>query len=174
MKALTITLCGSARFEPWFHTWNKALTLAGHDVFSLSCFPSVQGSREWYTPEQKVALDQAHRRKIAKSDAVVFLNVFAYLGPSSLVELAFAREIGKDVYFLETWGNGNGITRRHDDETRAAARLYDAYEVGSPVDTHRDRDVWSSDLLGPGSAYRSSLVALIKAEHAAACLKRTL
>ena len=44
MKSLTITLCGSARFEAEFHKWNKALTLSGHTVFSLGCFPSIEGT----------------------------------------------------------------------------------------------------------------------------------
>jgi hypothetical protein len=29
---MIITLCGSSRFEPWFHAWNQALSLSGHVV----------------------------------------------------------------------------------------------------------------------------------------------
>ena len=62
---MIITLCGSARFEAWYHMWNEALSLAGHRVFGLASYPSMhEGEKSWYTPEQKVTLDMVHKQKI--------------------------------------------------------------------------------------------------------------
>lgn len=84
---MIITLCGSSRFEPWFRLWNEALGLAGHPSFGLCAWPSRKSRREWYTAEQKTTLDRVHLTKIERSDAILVLNVFAYMGESTLSEL---------------------------------------------------------------------------------------
>lgn len=101
---MIVTLCGSARFEPEFHLWNKVLTLSGHIVLSLACFPSIEGSKDWYTPEQKAVLDRMHREKIVVSDAIAVLNVGGYVGASTLREIQFAEALDKRVYALQSWG----------------------------------------------------------------------
>ncbi len=98
---MIFTLCGSARFEPVWHEANKQLGLAGHISFSLMTFPSVEGSKSWYTDEQKTMLDLMHLAKIDASDAVLMLNVGDYLGESSLRELAWARHKKKHIFFLQ-------------------------------------------------------------------------
>lgn len=164
---MIITLCGSARFESWFHVWNKVLTLSGHTVFSLTAFPSIEGERVWYTPEQKAELDKAHFRKIDASDAIVVLNVMAYLGESTLNEIEHARKRRVTTYFLQSWGEGCGITGNHTLEWRRMAnRLLGHVGYGSPIDTFPTsshparRDIW--DLLPPAGPYRSSLVFLAR------------
>ncbi len=107
---MIITLCGSARFEPWFHAWNEALSLAGHCVFGLAAYPSQHdGTKEWYTQQQKEIIDAVHLGKIATSHAVLVLNVFAYIGESTLKEIEYALSKGKETYFLESWGAGYGL-----------------------------------------------------------------
>jgi len=96
---MILTLCGSARFESAWHEANKQLGLAGHICFSLMTFPSIEGGKSWYTPEQKWALDLAHLAKIEESAGVVMLNIDHYLGESSLRELQWARLRGKRVYW---------------------------------------------------------------------------
>lgn len=98
---MILTLCGSARFESYWHEVNKQLGLAGHICFSMMTFPSIEGDRLWYTPEQKWSLDLAHLAKIEESDGVVMLNVEGYLGESSLRELEWARLRNKKVIWLE-------------------------------------------------------------------------
>lgn len=155
---MIITLCGSARFEPWFHVWNEALTLAGHTVFSLSCFPSVKRSREWYTEEQKSELDAAHRRKIEASDAIFVLNVAAYIGSSTMGEINHAKKLNRGIYFLESWGEGRGIGPDHSSEHRSKYREFFESSDGitrwptSPIDTFRVgiANPWSHVLLGNG------------------------
>lgn len=166
MRSLIITLCGSARFEPWFHAWTEALGLAGHAVFGLCAWPSRHGGeKNWYTPEQKKMLDLVHFNKISASHAIVVLNVFAYLGESTLNEIAFARKQGKDIYFLQGWGKGCGIGPSHTEAYRAAADYYGVYGFGSPICTSDDRDVWSTALLGPAGANRSAIVDFLHREE---------
>lgn len=96
-----ITLCGSGRFEPWFHAWSEALGMSGHSVFTLVSFPSAYGGlKEWYSPKRKILLDELHARKIERSDAIVVLNVHDYVGESTQQEIAHAIEAGKEVYWL--------------------------------------------------------------------------
>lgn len=162
---LIVTLCGSTRFERLFHAWNKALTIAGNTVFSLTTFPSVEGGdRDWYTEEVKNNLDVAHLRKIALSDAVVVLNRHGYIGESTMNEIRFAREQGKTLYALESWGEGFGITVRHTLRHREQAHKDDCFGFRSPIPTFSPhfRDATGSDLLGPPGKTRSTLVVMLE------------
>lgn len=172
---MIITLCGSARFEPWFHMWNRALGLAGHCVFGLTSYPSQnEGGKDWYTPEQKVALDKVHLNKIKASDAILVLNCFAYLGESTLNEIEFAKKKKKKIYMLESWGFGYGIAGNHTSAWQRAARFYGVPKgYGSPINavcTNENgfRDTWSTLLLGEGGSYRSSIVDMLKQAESAA------
>lgn len=158
---MIITLCGSARFEDWFHAWNEALSLSGHCVFGLGCYPSwKRGEKNWYTEEEKTILDAVHKGKISSSHAIFVLNAFAYLGESTLSEIAFAREKRKDVYFLESWGRGCGIGVHHKAALRSfAATLKVPVGFTSPIDTSAsawNRQPW--DLLPPVGKLRTSIV----------------
>ena len=53
------------------------------------------------TDEQKVKLDELHLRKIDLADEVLILNVGGYIGESTGRELAYARQHGKTIRFLE-------------------------------------------------------------------------
>ena len=112
---MILTLCGSARFEPYWHEANKQLGLAGHICFGLMTYPSIEGSKTWYTEDQKWTLDLAHLAKIEESDGVVMLNINYYLGESSLRELQWARMRAKQIYWTldyptrksnESWARG--------------------------------------------------------------------
>ncbi len=161
MGPKVITLCGSARFEEHFHIWNKVLTLSGHTVFALTAYPSIEGSKDWYTLDVKKRMDAAHMRKISASHAIFVINRLAYIGESTLNEIDFARSLEKKVYFLESWGRGCGIDLggvRHTDHVRALAKKYDVYGLGSPIRTCDDPDY--SCLLGPYDPYVSELCEL--------------
>ncbi|MBZ5758364.1 MULTISPECIES: hypothetical protein [Rhizobium] len=166
-----ITLCGSARFERLFKAWNEALTLAGHTVFSVAVYPSDKsGVKQWYSDDQKADLDAAHLRKIAASDSIFVLNMYGYIGSSTLGEIEHAKRLGKKIYFLESWKAGNGVCDMHHEWLRDDMELDGLPRCSaSPIDTMTSPhdpaifSPWSSDLLGPGGAKRSSLVNLTKA-----------
>lgn len=86
-----ITLCGSSRFEPLFLAWKEVLSLAGHLVFDLASYPSQRPAAEVYPTWMKEELDAVYFEKISRSDIVLFLNVFGYMGESSLRELEHAK-----------------------------------------------------------------------------------
>lgn len=168
---MIITLCGSARFEPWFDVWNKALSLAGHMVFGWAGRPPLDDE---YSSEDRTVLDVTQKNKILSSQAVLFLNCFAYLGESALSELEFASNLRTiRIYMLESWGKGCGIGPSHYDSVRDAARRYQIPEgYTSPIDaclgmvSGRRTYYYPFDLLGPAGARRTRLVKMI---HAVNC-----
>lgn len=108
---MKLTLCGSAKFESSFKTWNRVLTLQGHVVYSLAVYPSDMGDKNWYTEEQKIALDIAHKLKIANSDAIFVVNTEErYIGDSTISEIDYAFNLGKPVYW-EFWPRDETIHR---------------------------------------------------------------
>lgn len=136
---LTITLCGSARFEALFKAWNEALTICGHTVFTLTAFPSEKGRKAWYSESVKQEMDAAHFRKIALSDGILVINRFGYIGESTMREIDHARSLGKDVYFIESWGKGEGVSAVSGVVLR---ELCESFDLGrackSPIDTSKD------------------------------------
>lgn len=159
---MIITLCGSARFEPWFHAWSEALGLSGHCVFGLVAYPSQhEGVKGWYSDEEKTVIDEVHKDKIDASDAIVVLNAFAYIGESTLTEVAYANKEKASIYFLESWGRGLGIDGGHNKTVRDAALRFGVPVLyGSPIDTTNGRDLWS--LLPDAGPRRSGIVNMLE------------
>ncbi len=155
---MIITLCGSARFEDEFRLWNKILTIAGHLVFSISVYPSDEPKKkDWYTPGIKRQLDLVHLAKIANSNGIFVINKWGYLGESTLTEIAFAKNLAREIYFRESWGMGlcsNQILKS------------EPHYKGSPISTVVGpgcKDYTSSDLFGAGAnEVRSLCMSLLK------------
>jgi len=103
-----VCLCGSTRFYPTFQKANFQETMAGRIVLSVGFYPHAQddahGGDLGVTPEQKVALDRLHFRKIDLADEVLVLNVDGYVGDSTRNEIRYAREQGKR---LRWWDESN-------------------------------------------------------------------
>jgi hypothetical protein len=160
---MIITLCGSARFEPWYLAWNEALSFSGRAVFSLASLDHYQGM-SGYSLEEKQVLDEVQRLKIRASDGIAVLNVFAYIGDSTLEAIRYARAEGKQTYFLESWGEGNGIGRGHFAHVQATRDVYGVpREYGSPISTvmdHRRPSIW--DLLPGAGEMRTAIVARLR------------
>lgn len=157
---MKITLCGSARFEEYFKFWNEMLSLYGHTVYTLSVYPSQKESgKDWYNEEEKKILDKVHLDKISNSDAIFVLNPFAYLGESTLKEIEFAQRQSKEVFCLESWASGNGIScHMHYEWVVKLANSFNVpSEFGSPIDTHHFRGATSTLLLGVASEIRSKV-----------------
>ena len=93
-----ITLCGSTRFKDDFERINKMLTLSGNIVISVGCFGH---SGDVFTEEQKVMLDDIHKRKIDMADAIYVINKDGYIGASTRSEIQYAIAHGKQVILME-------------------------------------------------------------------------
>ncbi len=93
-----ITLCGSTRFKEDFERVNKELTLAGNIVISVGCFGHAG---DVFTDEQKVMLDDIHKRKIDMADAIYVINKDGYIGESTKSEIQYAARLGKHIVFME-------------------------------------------------------------------------
>ncbi len=97
-KYNVITLCGSTRFKEDFERVNRELTLAGNIVISVGCFGHAG---DVFTDEEKVMLDDIHKRKIDMADYIYVINKDGYIGESTKSEIKYALEHHKGVMFME-------------------------------------------------------------------------
>ena len=93
-----ITLCGSTRFKEDFERVNRELTLMGNIVISVGCFGHTDIPP---TEEQKIMLDDIHKRKIDMADAIYVINKDGYIGNSTRSEIKYAIAHGKQVILME-------------------------------------------------------------------------
>ena len=93
-----ITLCGSTRFKEDFERVNRELTLLGNIVISVGAFGHAGDT---FTEEQKVMLDDIHKRKIDMADAIYVINRDGYIGESTKSEIAYAVRMGKQIIYME-------------------------------------------------------------------------
>ena len=99
-KYPVITLCGSTRFKEQFMEAQKRLTLDGNIVISVGLF-GHSGDNEVWTEGTKEMLDDMHKRKIDMADEIYVINVGGYIGESTRSEIAYAKQHGKAVRYLE-------------------------------------------------------------------------
>jgi hypothetical protein len=106
IKPKIVCLCGSTRFKDAFDDANYRETMKGKIVLSVGFFMHASGNKHGgsigATPQQKVALDELHKRKIDLADEVLVLNIGGYIGESTRSEIDYAYTHGKIVLFLET------------------------------------------------------------------------
>lgn len=109
-RPVVVCLCGSTRFGEAFRAANLRETLAGRIVLTIGC--DMRSDAEIFSdlPAEelvriKADLDALHLRKIELADEVLVLNVGGYIGQSTRAELAYARQLGKRVRFLEAVGD---------------------------------------------------------------------
>lgn len=93
-----ITLCGSTKFKDDFMRVQKELTLQGHIILSVCCFGH---SGDVFTEEQKVMLDDIHKRKIDMADEIFVINKNGYIGSSTKSEIEYAMSKGMPVNYME-------------------------------------------------------------------------
>ena len=93
-----ITLCGSTRFKEEFERVNRELTLLGNIVISVGAFGHAGDT---FTEEQKVMLDDIHKRKIDMADAIYVINKDGYIGASTRSEIQYALRLGKQIIYME-------------------------------------------------------------------------
>jgi hypothetical protein len=103
-----VCLCGSTRFGEAFRRANLQETLAGKIVLTIGCdckSDDVLG----LSSEVKKQLDALHLHKIDLADEILMLNVDGYIGLSVRREIAYARQQGKRVRWLESGACGDGV-----------------------------------------------------------------
>ena len=101
-KYPVVTLCGSTKFKEDFERVNRELTLAGNIVISVGCFGH---SGDVFSDEQKIMLDDIHKRKIDMADAIYVINKDGYVGSSTRSEIQYAQEHNKEILYYCTCGN---------------------------------------------------------------------
>lgn len=104
-----VCLCGSTRFWREFQRAGLAETMAGNIVLSIGAASGTDDEHFGNLPRDeydriKAMLDQLHLHKIELADEVLILNPGGYIGESTARELAYARQLGKVVRFLEPEG----------------------------------------------------------------------
>ena len=102
-----VTLCGSTRFKNEFMEAQKRLTLNGNIVISVGLFGHSGDQEVWDGMDEgtlsktKEMLDDMHKRKIDMADSIYVINVDGYIGDSTRSEIAYAKEHGKTIEYLE-------------------------------------------------------------------------
>ena len=97
-KYKVITLCGSTRFKEDFERVNRELTLQGNIVISVGCFGH---SGDKFSEDQKIMLDDIHKRKIDMADEIFVINKDHYIGASTRSEIKYAILHDKPVRYME-------------------------------------------------------------------------
>lgn len=93
-----VTLCGSTKFKEEFFKAQKELTLGGYIVISVGLFGH---SGDVLTEDDKVMLDDMHKRKIDMADEIFVINVGGYIGNSTRSEIEYAKFTNKPIKYLE-------------------------------------------------------------------------
>lgn len=75
----------------------KELTLKGNIVISVGCFSHTG---DVITDEQKIMLNNMHKRKIDMADEIFVINVGGYIGNSTRSEIEYAEAHDKKVNYL--------------------------------------------------------------------------
>lgn len=94
-----VCLCGSTKFKKEFEQANRLETGKGHIVLSVAMFGHHEGLD--MNGSEKQIFDQVHMKKILICDEVLVLNVGGYIGSSTAKEIAYAKELGKPIRYLE-------------------------------------------------------------------------
>jgi hypothetical protein len=101
-----VCLCGSTRFYKEFQQANYEETIRGNIVLSVGFFAhaaeDAHGQRIACTDEEKILLDELHKRKIDLADEILVINVGNYIGESTSSEITYARAQKKPVRYRET------------------------------------------------------------------------
>jgi hypothetical protein len=101
IRPIVVCLCGSTKFKQAFIDANFRETMQGKIVLSVGWFSHADGNIYTPTEEEKVMLDELHKRKIDLADEILVLNVDGYIGESTRSEINYASRNGKWIRFLE-------------------------------------------------------------------------
>lgn len=104
-KPKIICLCGSTKFYKEFQRANYEETMVGNIILSVGFYPhssqEAHGETIGITPEQKLELDELHKRKIDLADEIYVLNIDGYIGESTRSEIEYAKKAKKLIRYKE-------------------------------------------------------------------------
>lgn len=99
-KPKIVCLCGSTRFYELFDQMNYKFTLEDKIVLNIGCnTKSDEGLK--LTADDKIRLDELHKRKIDLADEVFIINKDGYIGSSTRSEIEYALRLDKPITYLE-------------------------------------------------------------------------
>ena len=105
VKPKIICLCGSSRFVADMAVLGWILEKEGNIVLGLHLLPAnyPNGAPDHLAEHEGVEerMDELHLRKIDLADSVWIYNKDGYIGNSTRREIAYAREQGKTLHFIE-------------------------------------------------------------------------
>jgi hypothetical protein len=113
---MKIVICGSIDFKKEMHEYKAELERMGHEVLlpegayspmSKFEFDKLKKTNPQYFRERRQYYMRKHFEKVADSatDAILVLNfpknnIYGYIGPNTLFEIAIAFYFGKRIYLL--------------------------------------------------------------------------
>ena len=100
-KPIVTCLCGSTKFKNEFIEANFKETMKGKIVLTVGWFSHYDGKIYTPTLEEKIMLDELHKRKIDLSDEVFVVNVGGYIGKSTRSEIEYAKGLNKPIKYME-------------------------------------------------------------------------
>ena len=92
-----VCLCGSTRFKQEFEEAERDETLDGKIVLTVGLFGHLEGLD--MVGEDKVKLDELHKRKIDLADEILVIDVDGYVGQSTRGEIDYAAQTGKPTRY---------------------------------------------------------------------------
>lgn len=92
-----VCLCGSTRFKQEYEEANYQQTMRGRIVLSVGCLAHADNIQ--LTEEEKIMLDDLHKRKIDISDTIVVICPGGYIGQSTASEIDYAANLNKKTVY---------------------------------------------------------------------------
>lgn len=102
-KPNIVCLCGSTTFFDDFQRINFEETMKGNIVLSVGFYKNGEhnknGGHVGISSEEKIKLDELHKRKIDLSDEIIIINKNNYIGESTINEIAYAKKMNKCIRY---------------------------------------------------------------------------
>lgn len=102
LQPTVVCLCGSTKFKDEFQRQNFLETMKGNIVLTVGFYGHADKEVYLLRDEEKIFLDDLHKRKIDLADEVLVINPKGYIGDSTHSEIDYALKTGKVVRYLET------------------------------------------------------------------------
>lgn len=90
-----ITVCGSLKYKEEIMRITEEMTLQGNCMLSM-IYPT-NPDISVYTDEERELFGKLHKERIRLSDAILVVNIDHYIGSSTKSEIAFAKELNKEI-----------------------------------------------------------------------------